>query len=135
VPVQSFFALSSHFDDVVRELQLIDLSPAPSDEAMTGLRVTAEQLQATIAAQRTLLHQQALAAHLRGDEHIDLSLDVEATTADVIAALVDLLDAADALSRQGAMLTAPAAPGLIDLLRRIGRATDGKVDVDGAAPR
>lgn len=125
VPVETFFALQSHFDDIVRELQLIDLSPPPSDDAVTRMRVSAEQLQATVAAQRTLLHQQALAAHLRGDEHIDLLLDVEDSTADVVAGLVGLLDAADALSRRGILLTAPAGPGQIDLLRRIGDVIQG----------
>jgi len=133
VPVRDFVQLQVYFDDMVREMQLIAVGVGDRGAA-ARLADLAVYVQHDIAGHRNVLHAEVLAAQDRGLVTVDLSIDLLPSSVPDAERLVEVAEALDAQSRSGLLLTAPASPVVLDVLRWIVDEVDGQL-IDQRAPR
>lgn len=133
IPIREFVVLQVYFDDMVRELQLIEVGR--SDEG-AGQRLAdlATFVQHEIAGARNLVHIHALAAEEEGETHFDTGLELLPRSVEDAHRLIDVVEALDEQSRNGVLLTAPAAPVVLDLLRWVVDEIEGQL-MYGRSPK
>lgn len=134
LPVADFLALQVHFDDMVRELQLIEVGRSQGLATSVALRELALEVHHDIAGDRGRLHEQALLARERGATRADVVIDLGPRAVTEVGRLVGLVEEMDAQSRAGHLLAAPAPPPLLALLRWLADEVDGQLRV-GRDPR
>ncbi len=134
LPVAEFLGLQVHFDDVVRELQLIEVGRSQGLTTSGALRALAVEVQHDISGDRRRIHEQALAAQASGDDTVDVVIDLGPRAVADVGRLVGLVEEVDAQSRAGNLLTPPAPPRLLDLLRWLADEVAGQLR-DGRPPR
>jgi len=118
VPIHQFVQLQIYFDDMVREMQLIAVGVG--DKGAAGrLADLAVYVQHDIAGHRNLIHAEALGAAAEGRTHVDVTLQLLPASVPDAHRLVEVAEALDAQSRSGLLLTAPASPEVIGVLRWI----------------
>lgn len=118
LPADAYIALHLHTDDLVRELELISLghhsgSAVVPREEYELAREVLEGYRDT----RQAAWDQAEEARRSGHPAIDVELALPPQAADQIEKLAALLERADELCRQGALLTLPLEPELRALRR------------------
>ena len=120
VPAALFIDSQNHQHDLIRELTLIDLASAhgiSDTELPRRLADLISEILDHYAGVRLATREQALAALARGESTVDLSVPV---VPDLLAGLrrwLRLVQEADELCSQGALLTLAAAPQVRALRR------------------
>ncbi|HYG94407.1 MAG TPA: ATP-binding protein [Nocardioides sp.] len=108
VPVPAFGAFQRHYRDLRREIRLLAL--AHGDDYPLA-KVLSDHFNALELPLRTSMgREQVDAAQAKGEETVDLRLRMTPDAARQIAALTDLLDAADEFSRAERLLTPARTP-------------------------
>jgi hypothetical protein len=133
VPLDAFVSLLGHFDDMVRELQLIAVG-ANDEGAAPRLHAIAVHTQHEVARARNDLHVQARAALDAQQQVADLEVDLRPSAVAASHSLVPLIDSFDEMSRSGAVLTASCAPAARRVLEWIVEEVDSQLMTD-RAPR
>lgn len=111
-PVALSVRIDNHIDEVIRELQLIDGSPA----SPTAEQARLIQELVSVPYARHTARAQALDADDLGLKHIDVRLPMPREAAASVRALLDAMRVADQLCRDHQLLAVPASPEM-DLLR------------------
>lgn len=121
VPVATYLASRRHIGRLLaeaarfRELAARDDVAAPHAEVVLAL----EELVAESGEQRLGVTHAVAAAAARGDEEIDVAYRLEVPRAMLLVVrIMDLLEEADQLCRQGTLRTPPADPDVRALRRR-----------------
>lgn len=118
LPTARFIALHLHVDDLLRELEIISLGASSGAVAVpVEVRDVTRELLDRYSETRQSAWEQADAAQKRGGETVDIEVVVPLEAVDAVAELVDLFDRADALCREGVLLTLPSSPELVELRR------------------
>lgn len=118
LPTARFIALHLHVDDLLRELEIISLGAGSGAVAVPAeVRDVTRELLARYSETRQSAWQQAEAAQRRGGDTVDIQVAVPLDAVDAVQDLVDLFDRADALCREGVLLTLPASAELVELRR------------------
>ncbi|MBW3668645.1 MAG: hypothetical protein KY443_05470 [Actinobacteria bacterium] len=134
MPTARFIALHMHVDDLLRELEIIALGASSgAAEVPREVRDVTRELLGRYAETRQSAWEQAEAAQRRGGETVDLELVLPVDAVEGVQELVELFDRADALSREGVLLTLPASPELVELRRWTADEITRQVQL-GAAP-
>lgn len=116
LPTALYIALHLHVDDLLRELEIISLGASSGAVAVPAeVRDVTRELLARYSETRQSAWQQAEAAQRRGGDTVDIEVTVPVAGVDAVQELVDLFDRADALCREGVLLTLPAPPELVEL--------------------
>ena len=118
LPTARFIALHLHVDDLLRELEIISLGASSGAVAVPAeVRDVTRELLARYSDTRQSAWQQAEAAQRRGGDTVDIEVALPVDAVDAVHELVSLFDRADALCRDGVLLTLPASPELVELRR------------------
>lgn len=133
VPVAEFSDLQVYFDDMVREMQLIAVGHG-GEGAAGRLADLAVFVQHDIAGHRNALHARVMEAAARGAVAVDLDLHLHLSSVPDARQLVEVVEALDAQSRSGLLLTAPASEAVIEVLRWIVDEVEGQLG-EGRAPQ
>lgn len=120
IPVDHFLQLHEHLDALVSELAVLAVPGTACPPALTPLLGLLDGLTGPFAAVRRLTRQAAMAAHNAGKATFELAAEIPPGAGVLVALWNGLLDAADAASSRGLLLTPPAPPDLVDLRRWIG---------------
>jgi hypothetical protein len=120
IPVQRFLELHDHLDALLAELAVIAVPGTPSPASLRPLVSLLDGLTGPFAAVRRLTRQAAVTARDAGKATFELVADLPPSAGALVALWNGLLDAADAASSRGLLLTPPAPPDLVDLRRWIG---------------
>lgn len=112
VPTDLLVAAKTHVDNIVRELTLASAGAVAGTTAMVPPHLAALIAAVTddFAAARLAIKRQALAAARRGDDDVELELDLPATAADAGERYLEALDQLDAYSRAARVLTIETPP-------------------------
>ena len=111
-PVELSVRIDNQIDDVIRELQLVDISPQSPSRDLA--RLIQRLLSAPFA--RHAARAQGLAAADAGLDRVDIRLPMPREAAGDVRALLDAMREADRLCREHELLGVPATPEM-DLLR------------------
>ena len=113
VPVALVLRSQDHLDELVRELQIIAIgvATATTDEPSPGrlASLVSEALE-RLDTMRAMTREQVRAAAEAGSETVALEITIPEGAAADIHQLVDLLDEADRLCEEGALLTLASPP-------------------------
>ncbi|WP_435745826.1 SpoIIE family protein phosphatase [Nocardioides sp. SYSU DS0663] len=130
-PVSLALASDQHFDELVRELQL--LAAAREDGGPCELVVELQQLMARPAPARHLARLTAQRAAAAGQEEVDLELVLPRAAAEDVRRLVDALVLADRLCEEQHLLTLCATEGVRLYRAWMAQQVAGQL-LDGQAP-
>jgi len=111
INVEDFLAMQTHFEDVARELQLIEVGGHLGEDIPIHISTLMAALSRGRTAMRNEARQQALSALRAGEDEfrLDLMMPIEAEPA--MRATLDLFDETDRWSERGFLLTPVAPPG------------------------
>jgi anti-sigma regulatory factor (Ser/Thr protein kinase) len=134
VPVGGYLELQAHNDALFRELELISIELERDDGAQVAapLADLVDQLYRRFRGQRDSYRDVVAAALTRGDATVELTTTATPAAASGARAYLALLEQADALCRDGTLLT-PEPPATVKTLRRW-FVEEMAAQVDGAAP-
>jgi hypothetical protein len=113
VSVRLFLESQDHQHDLIRELQLIGLSPSGDPQNPTRpLRLAAAiaDVLATYSPVRSSTREQAMAARDRGDERTTLAVPVQDGMPEALRRWLQLLEEADQLCQHGELLLLATRP-------------------------
>lgn len=133
MPVARFIALQEHFDGLVRELQLVAVGQGQGLATSARLADLALYVQLDIADERRILHEQVVVALEQDLPIVDVHIDLRSTGITGAWQMVEVFEAIDSASRDGFLLTGPADPDLVALLRWIATEVEAQVR-DGRPP-
>jgi hypothetical protein len=133
VPLEPLVELQLYFDDMVRELQLIEVGRGEAGIA-DRLHRLAVHTQHEIARARNDLHVQARAGLDAGEVVSDLVVDLRPSAVAASRALIPLVDGFDELSGSGSLLTSPCSAEARQLLEWIVDEIERQL-VSGRAPQ
>ncbi|MBI2709614.1 MAG: hypothetical protein HYX34_07945 [Actinobacteria bacterium] len=133
VPVSRFRSFDMHFDDLVRELQLIAVGNDQGLDTDARLRELARGLETGIANQRRDLTDQLLAAESAGLEEVDVTLRVGPYAAYAVRALALFVRQTDEHARAGRLLLPPTTTDHRHLLAWVVDQVTSQTE-DGAPP-
>lgn len=126
ISVEDFLSMQTHFEDVARELQLIEMGGRLGEDIPIHVSTLTDALVRSRAAMRDEARRQAMVAFHAGQEEFRLDLVVPVPSEPVVQAMVDLFDQTDLWSERGVLLTPVAPPGarralrlLLDRLERV----------------
>lgn len=128
LPVSDFIELQSHFEDVSRELRLVELGGGLGRDVPTRLVTLAEILARRRTWIRNEAWRQVMAARAAGAAEFRLEIDLPMPTAAITRAMIDLFDQTDRCSIDGVLLTpvlSPAARRVLDTLLEHFLSVDG----------
>jgi anti-sigma regulatory factor (Ser/Thr protein kinase) len=133
VPVDGYLELQAHNDALFRELELISIELERDDGAQVAapLADLVDQLYRRFRGQRDS-HRDVVAAQARGDATVELHATATPAAASAARGYLALLEQADALCRDGTLLT-PEPPASVKSLRRW-FVEEMAAQVEGAAP-
>lgn len=120
VPARVFLTSQDHQHDLIRELRLIDIgrqSPDDLSAVSPGVALLIDDILSRFARVRTATRRQALAALDRGDDYVDLEVPIEPGMADALRDWLALLEAADTVCQDGALLLLASTPEVRELRR------------------
>jgi anti-sigma regulatory factor (Ser/Thr protein kinase) len=134
VPVDGYLELQAHNDALFRELELISIELERDDGAQVAapLADLVDQLYRRFRGQRDSYRDVVAAALTRGDATVELTTTATPAAASGARGYLALLEQADALCRDGTLLT-PEPPATVKTLRRW-FVEEMAAQVDGAAP-
>jgi hypothetical protein len=110
INIEDFLALQTHFEDVARELQLIEVGGHLGEDIPIHVSTLTEALTRGLTAMRNEARRQAMVALHAGEVEFRLDVDVPVDAVAMVRAMIDLLDETDGCSERGVLLT-PVAPG------------------------
>jgi hypothetical protein len=121
IPVQAFWRLQHHHDDMLREFALIDIDRVygGAHAVPAQLLDMVTQLRSQLAAQRNALIEALELAAERGEERTTVRLELPLAAADGIEAACRTYEQADAFCRSGELLTLSTPPELAALRRQL----------------
>lgn len=118
IPTEAYVALHLHTEDLLREFEIIDLGHhSGTARVPREVHEVTRRLLEAYRAERQAAWEQAEAARQAGVDRLDIALEVPVSAADAAEELAGLFAEADALARNGALLTVPVAPDLARLRR------------------
>jgi anti-sigma regulatory factor (Ser/Thr protein kinase) len=134
VPVDGYLELQAHNDALLRELDLISIELEHDDGAQVAapLADLVDQLYRRFRGQRDSYRDVVAAAQARGDATVELRTTATPAAASGARGYLALLEQADALCRDGTLLT-PEPPAGVRSLRRW-FVEEMAAQVEGAAP-
>ena len=134
VPVDGYLELQAHNDALFRELELISIALEHDDGAQVAapLADLVDQLYRRFRGQRDSYRDVVAAAQARGDATVELHTTATPAAASAARGYLALLEQADALCRDGTLLT-PEPPASVKSLRRW-FVEEMAAQVEGAAP-
>jgi hypothetical protein len=109
VRVEDFLSMQTHFEDVARELQLIEVGGHLGEDIPIHVSTLTDALARSRTAMRDEARRQAMVAFHAGQEEFRLDLVLPVPSEPVVQAMVDLFDQTDLWSERGVLLT-PVAP-------------------------
>ena len=120
VPTEVLVRNLNHLDDLVHELHILQAG-VDTGQAEPGPRLGAliSQILEAYSPARDTVREQAEAACEKGLPVIDIEFDLPVEAADAAPRMVDLLDQADGMCRELALLTMAAPPEVVGLRRWI----------------
>jgi hypothetical protein len=120
VPTSLFVALQMHIDELLRELEIIEMGQAGgSSRVEPRLRALMGELLDLYVEERQEVRVQADQAAALGSHRVDMDVALPADAVAHAEELLRLFEHADELSRQGLLLTVPAADDLVAFRRWI----------------
>jgi hypothetical protein len=134
VPVGGYLELQAHNDALFRELELISIELERHDGAQVAapLADLVDQLYRRFRGQRDSYRDVVAAAQARGDATVELNTTANPAAASGAQGYLALLEQADALCRDGTLLT-PEPSASVKSLRRW-FVDEMAAQVDGAPP-
>lgn len=117
--VQGFLDAQGHFNDVVRELQLIEMGGTLGRDVPARLATLAEMLDRGRTTLRNESRRQAVAALDAGSDRFDLHMRLLTPVAAAARAMTELFDEADRCSQLGFMLTEVASDSVRAVLGQL----------------
>jgi anti-sigma regulatory factor (Ser/Thr protein kinase) len=135
VPVDGYLELQAHNDALFRELELISIELERDDGALVAapLADLVDQLYRRFRGQRDSYRDVVAAALTRGDATVELATTATPAAASGARGYLALLEQADALCRDGTLLT-PEPPATVKALRRWFVEEMAAQVMDGAPP-
>lgn len=138
VPVKAYLELQQYNDALFREIELIgialDVPGEPAAAEPDRLVALVERLRPMFRASSDEYREAVAAADARGEETVEIEVDVAPSLVTAARTYVDLLEEAETLSRSGQLLT-PPPPTYVSSLRRWFVDQLAAQLLDGAAPR
>jgi hypothetical protein len=117
--VEDFLSMQTHFEDVARELQLIEVGGHLGEDIPIHVSTLTDALRRSRTAMRDEARRQAMVAFHAGQKEFRLDLVLPVPSHPVVQAMVDLFDQTDLWSERGVLLTPVAPPGARHVLRVI----------------
>lgn len=120
VPVRDFLESQDHQHDLIRELQLIQIGDEVDPMSAEVPRRVARLINTILVryqSVRSTTREQALAALDRGEERVTLDVPVQPGMAEALREWLRLLEEADDLCRDGAILLLACRPEVRELRR------------------
>jgi hypothetical protein len=111
INVADFLALQTHFEDVARELQLIEVGGHLGEDIPIHVSTLTEALTRGLTAMRNEARRQAMTALYAGDVEFRLEVELPVNAPTIVRAMIDLIDETDRCSDRGVLLTPTAPPG------------------------
>lgn len=108
VPTALYRASEEHRLGVTREFVLMTIDDAEADDVPARLVALNEELAQRFAAETATTVEQVEAAERRGDETLNLFLELPPDASSLLLAMVELLEEADRFCERGAILTMAA---------------------------
>lgn len=117
VPVQTFWQLQRHQEDVLREFALIDSDRqhGGSADVPRALLDVVTELRSRLATQRSALMEELAAAAEQGKETVTVTVTLPVAAADQVAATCTAYERADEFCRSGDLLTLASTPEVVAL--------------------
>jgi hypothetical protein len=120
IPVARFLELHGHLDSLLDELAVLAVPGTPTPRELEEIEPLLDGLSGPFAAARRSTKAAAERAHARGEPQFTLGTELPPSAGAWIEGWNRLLDAADAASSRGQLLTPPAPPDVVELRRWIG---------------
>jgi hypothetical protein len=107
--VEDFLSMQTHFENVARELQLIEVGGHLGEDIPIHVSTLTDALRRSRTAMRDEARRQAMVAFHAGQEEFRLDLVLPVPSHPVVQAMADLFDQTDLWSERGVLLS-PVAP-------------------------
>jgi hypothetical protein len=117
--VEDFLCMQTHFEDVARELQLIEVGGHLGEDIPIHVSTLTDALARSRTAMRDEARRQAMVAFHAGQKEFRLDLVLPVPSHPVVQAMVDLFDQTDRWSERGVLLTPVAPAGARHVLQAI----------------
>jgi hypothetical protein len=120
VSVRLFLESQDHQHDLIRELQLIGLSPSGDPYNPTRpirLAAAIADVLSTYSPVRSSTREQAMAALDRGEDRVTLAVPVQEGMAEALRRWLQLLEEADQLCQHGELLLLATRPQIAEFRR------------------
>jgi hypothetical protein len=131
IPVARFLELHGHLDSLLDELAVLAVPGTPTPPVLEKMQPLLDGLTGPFAAVRRATRAAAVQAQDGGEAEFTLGADLPPYAATWVVGWNELLDAADAASSRGLLLTPPAPPDVVELRRWIGAAVAEQLTVAG----
>ena len=117
--VEDFLSMQTHFENVARELQLIEVGGHLGEDIPIHVSTLTDALRRSRTAMRDEARRQAMVAFHAGQKEFRLDLVLPVPSHPVVQAMADLFDQTDLWSERGVLLTPVAPPAARHVLRVI----------------